>query len=74
MDVRVDQAGEVKLEVYNLGGERVRKIADQTEGQGNYRFYWDGRNDAGALVGNGVYLIVIQTPSNKKIQKVIVLK
>jgi hypothetical protein len=74
MDIRVDQAGEVKLEVYNLAGERVRKITDQTESQGNYHFGWDGRNDAGALVGNGVYLIVIQTSSSKKIQKVIVLK
>jgi hypothetical protein len=74
MDIRVDQAGEVKLEVFNLAGERVRKITDQTESQGNYHFNWDGRNDAGALVGNGVYLVVIQTPSGKKVQKVIVLK
>jgi hypothetical protein len=74
MDVRVDQAGEVKLEVFNLAGERVRKIMDQTESQGNYSFNWDGRNDAGGLVGNGVYLVVIQTPSSKKVQKVIVLK
>ena len=74
MDVRVDQAGEVKLEVFNLAGEIVRKIADLPESPGNYRFSWDGRNNAGAVVGNSVYFIIIQTPSGNQTRKVIVLK
>ena len=74
MDVRVYQSGEVKLEVFNIAGQRVRSITDQSLQQGNFRFYWDGLNDKGALVGNGVYYVVIQTPGGTKIQKVILLK
>ncbi len=74
MDVRVDNAGEVKIDVFNLVGEEVEKLVDQTLSPGNYRFSWDGRNSGGAVVGNAVYFIVIQQPSGKLVRKVIVLR
>lgn len=72
--MKVDTAGEVKLMVFNMAGEQVVKILDQAENPGNYRASWDGRNRDGAMVGNGLYLVVIVQPSGKFIQKVIVLK
>jgi len=74
MDVRVDTAGEVKIIVCNMAGIEVRKVLDANMGVGNSRAVWDGRNSAGDLVGNGVYFVLIQTPSTKLVQKVIVLK
>jgi len=74
MDVKVDSAGEVKVMVFNMAGEQVVKLLDQNEGAGNYRVFWDGRNQNGAMVGNALYLVVITQPSGKLIQKVIVLK
>jgi len=74
MDVRVDKAGEVKVMIFNIAGDEVEKLVDQQLSVGNYRFNWDGRNSAGALVGNGVYFIVTQQPSGRMIRKVIVLK
>jgi hypothetical protein len=74
MESRVDVAGEVKILVYNMAGEEVEKLADQQVSPGNYRFSWDGRNKAGALVGNAVYFVIIQQPSGNTIKKVIVLR
>lgn len=74
MDVRVFQAGEVKVEAYNMAGQTVRKIADAVESAGNYRFDWDGRNDQGVMVGNAVYFIVVRQPSGTLTRKVIVLR
>ncbi len=74
MDVRVDKAGEVKVMVFNMMGEQVVKLMDQTQNQGNYRVAWDGRNRKGEIVGNAVYLIVTDQPSGHKVRKVIVLK
>ncbi len=74
MEARVDRAGEVKILVCNIAGEEVEKLADQQLSPGNYRFSWDGRNSAGALVGNAVYFIIIQQPSGNTIKKVIVLR
>jgi hypothetical protein len=74
MDVRVDTAGEVKIMIFNIAGDEVEKLVDQQLSVGNYRFNWDGRNSAGAIVGNGVYFIVTQQPSGRMVRKVIVLK
>jgi flagellar hook assembly protein FlgD len=74
MDVRVDIAGQVKVMVFNIAGEEVEKIWDQSMNVGNYRAFWDGHNTNGALVGNAVYFIVIQQPSGNMTRKVIVLK
>ncbi len=70
----MDTAGEVKVIVYNVLGDEVYKIIDSNLGVGNSRASWDGRNSKGDMVGNGLYLVLIQTPSTKYIQKVIVLK
>jgi flagellar hook assembly protein FlgD len=74
MDLRVYIAGEVKVLVFNMAGEEVRKLKDEVMNLGNYRVYWDGKNKAGAVVGNAVYFVVVEQPSGNLIRKVIVLK
>jgi len=74
MDVRVNQAGGVKIMVFNIAGERVKLIEDDSRPAGQYRQYWDGTNDAGNTVGNSVYILLIQTPSGYSFRKVIVLR
>jgi len=74
MDVKVEQPGQVRVMVFNIAGEQVVKLLDQNEVVGNYRVYWNGLNKNGALVGNGVYLLIIETPTGRMIQKVIILK
>ena len=74
MDLRVDSAGQVEVKVLNVTGQLVAVILSRTESAGNYRISWDGRNRNGAVVGNGVYFIVVQQPSGTVIRKVIVLK
>lgn len=74
MDTRLTEAGQVKIFVFNIAGEEVRKILDAPEPAGDIHNIWDGRNKNGDQVGNGVYFILIQTPQGNLTQKVIVLK
>ena len=74
MDIRVDQAGQVHVMVFNIAGEKVKDLLNQYEGVGNYRVYWNGHNSWGAEVGNAVYFVVIEQPSGNMVRKVIVLK
>ncbi len=74
MDVRVDQGGGVNILVFNLAGEEVRKIKDESMSAGNYRSSWDGKNNVGAVVGNGVYFIIIDQPSGRTTRKAVVLR
>jgi hypothetical protein len=74
MDLRVDVAGEVKVLVFNIAGEEVDKLLDQSMSVGNYRVFWNGLNRSNALVGNAVYFVVVEQASGNMIRKVIVLK
>lgn len=51
------EAVEVSLEVYNLAGQRVRVLAAGIQQAGVYRLGWDGRDERGAALGSGVYLL-----------------
>lgn len=52
--------GSVTLDIYNLLGERVRRLQDGFQSQGLNRAVWDGRNDDGANLSSGVYFYRIR--------------
>lgn len=51
------QADHVKLEIYNLYGQKVRQMADLHLKEGQYHFDWEGKAANGQLLESGVYLI-----------------
>lgn len=53
--------GAVRLRVYDLGGRVVRTLADGTREAGAHGVLWDGRDDAGHDVPNGVYFARLST-------------
>ncbi len=74
MGFRVETPGRVRIWVYNQSGEEVAAILDQEMSPGAYRAAWNGRNSAGAMVGNALYFIRIETPSTQRVLRVLVLK
>ena len=47
--------GHARLDLYDLGGRRVRRLADGTFEAGRLSVPWDGTGDDGARVGAGLY-------------------
>ena len=64
LSIAVDVAdpGPVKVKAFNLAGELVFVIADQSFGNGRTIITWDGRNANGDPVAAGVYFILIEAP------------
>jgi hypothetical protein len=48
-------AGEVRLEMCDITGRRVREFIQGHREAGEHRAFWDGRDDGGRLVAAGVY-------------------
>ncbi len=46
----------VRLQIYNLLGQKVRTLVDRLQGPGEYRVQWDGKDDSGRRLASGVYL------------------
>jgi hypothetical protein len=52
--VTLPRAGHLRIELFNVTGRRVRRLADRTFDAGRHDIAWDGRDDAGRAA-NGVY-------------------
>ncbi|MEN8228378.1 MAG: metallophosphoesterase [Bacteroidota bacterium] len=46
----------VELSVYNLGGQKVATLVNQTQSPGNYEVTWEGDSDAGEELAPGIYI------------------
>ncbi len=57
LSFRVASREPVGLFVYDLAGRRVRRLFEGEAEAGERRLAWDGRDDAGAPVAPGVYLV-----------------
>jgi hypothetical protein len=57
IDYSLAQEGRVLIEVFNVGGRKVRTLVDRTDCAGVRSIAWDGRDDAGLPVSSGVYLV-----------------
>ena len=49
-------ASEVRLEIYNILGQRVKLLVSGEQLPGYYEVRWDGRNEAGNSVSSGMYV------------------
>ncbi|MEW5702373.1 MAG: FlgD immunoglobulin-like domain containing protein [Candidatus Zixiibacteriota bacterium] len=69
-----DEAGNVKLVVYNVLGQSVRTLADRDFEPGNHEIAWDGTDNNGSPASSGVYFYRIQTKHSSDTKKMTLLK
>jgi hypothetical protein len=70
----VGSAGKVELLVFAAGGQRVRELLAATLAPGQYQAVWDGRDDAGVLLANGVYVCQLRIGDYRAEQKMLLMK
>jgi hypothetical protein len=65
----------VSVDILSVTGARVRVLVDQRPvGPGDIRLIWDGRNDHGAPVASGVYLVRVKTQLGTQVARAVLLK
>jgi uncharacterized delta-60 repeat protein len=64
----------VRVEVYNIAGQRVKTLADGKLGAGYHQVTWKGQSDNGQKVAAGVYLVRMVTPEFNGIRKMTVVR
>ncbi len=55
IEFALPQAGEVKLELYNILGQKIRTLVDQELSPGYKQVIWDGTDQKGKQVASGIY-------------------
>lgn len=60
----------VKIEVLDLSGKIVKTLANTGQQQGFYQLKWNGQDNFGIQVKNGLYLVRLMTNENVLVKKV----
>ena len=72
--VRLPEASEITLSVYNLLGQEVRRLVDGEVEAGTHWVLWDGRNEDGKPVGSGIYLYRLEAGEILRTCKAVLLR
>ena len=70
----VSSPGTVKLVIYNVLGQPVRTLVNESRGAGTYQVRWDARDDEGVLLSTGVYIARLSFPGGAQTQRLLYLK
>ncbi len=65
---------QVKLEIFNLLGQKVITLVDAKQVACEHSIQWDGKNEAGNLVTSGVYLYRLKAESFVEMRKMMFIR
>ncbi len=66
--------GHVRLDIYNMLGQRVRTLVDAVRPAGVYSLQWDGRDDVGHELPSAVYLYQLSTETGRQVKRMTLLR
>ena len=70
----VPQAGEVRVDVFSIAGQRVARLANGPHAAGAHSIVWNGRDDVGQHVGGGAYVIRLATDERIVTARVVLVR
>jgi len=73
-DFTLPSAGDVQIEIYNLLGQHVARVASGTYQAGTHAVSWDGRDDNGHDAPSGIYLYRLTSESGQVVKKMALLR
>jgi hypothetical protein len=68
------QASYVKIEIFNILGQRVKTLLDEDMRAGVYVVDWDGKDERGVEVSSGIYFYRIRAGDFSDIKRMVLLK
>jgi len=67
-------ASHVRLEIFNIKGQKVRTLVNHDLNPGKHQLVFNGRDDQGHIVATGLYFYRLQTNNYQAVRKMILLK
>ncbi|MCK4655323.1 MAG: T9SS type A sorting domain-containing protein, partial [Candidatus Cloacimonetes bacterium] len=64
----------VTLEIYNLKGQKVKTLVNETIPAGEHSVVWNGKDDSGKTVASGIYLCKMRNGKYSAMIKMILMK
>ncbi|MCX6832708.1 MAG: T9SS type A sorting domain-containing protein [candidate division Zixibacteria bacterium] len=64
----------VTIEIFNVLGQKVRTLVNESKSVGSYRIEWNGSDETGKSVSTGVYLYRFQAGDIVQTKKILLIK
>lgn len=71
IDYGLSESAHARLQIVDVAGRVVRTLVDRTLAAGNYREWWDGRDDRGHALAPGVYFSRVSTERESQTQRLV---
>ena len=68
------EAQEIFLDVYNVAGRRVARLAEGRREKGYHEVTWDGRNSSGTICSSGVYFNRLRAGKSSISRKMLIMR
>jgi predicted lipoprotein with Yx(FWY)xxD motif len=68
------EAQEIFLDVYDVAGERVARLAEGKREKGYHEVTWDGRNSSGEMCSSGVYFSRLKAGKSTISRKMVIMR
>ena len=68
------EGGPVTLEIFNILGQRVTTLVNETQSAGRHRISWDGRDQQGRQTASGIYFYRLTTNDFTASKKMMLMK
>ena len=70
----VPKVGNVKLRVYNMMGQLIKTLVNDTKAPGFYNIEWNGTNESNSRVASGIYFYRFESGNFVANNKMILIK
>lgn len=71
---QLEKSGGIILNIYNLCGQLVKKLVHSRETVGKHSIVWDGRDESGKKVPDGIYFCELITEGKSIVKKMLFLR
>ena len=68
------EAGDVRIDIYNLKGQRVKTLVNEFANEGAHQIVWNGQDDSNNSCASGLYFYKMTSGSYSKTNKMILMK
>jgi hypothetical protein len=68
------EAQRIRLAIYNLVGQEIRRLADRLYSPGVHSVRWDGKDNTGRLLASGIYIYRLETKTFSQSRRMVLLR
>lgn len=70
----ISKQAKVRLEIFNIKGQKVKTLIDNTLHKGNHSIVWNGKNNNSKSMPSGVYFYKLDVDNHSEVKKLVLIK